>query len=74
MAYDKTKSLTENAIQGVEPNLPTELTLGSAFPMSKELEDRLSEEINDYLANKYGFLHKGFSYTIELKDIDWDTD
>lgn len=41
-----------------------------------ELESRLTECINEHLAEKYGFCNNGYCYTdtIVVSNIDWDTD
>lgn len=77
MKYDKNKSLVENAIAGVditEPELPDEIDLTTSdFTMSEELADRLSEEINDYLAEKYGLCVESYGWELKLTEINWDT-
>lgn len=77
MKYDKNKSLTENAMAGVditEPSLPEEIVLTGEkdFEMSDELMDKLCEEINDYLSDKYGYCNSGWCYEIKVSDIMWD--
>ena len=52
--------------------LPTELKLGRDFVMSEELAERLAEEINDYLADKYGYCVEADGWDIELGGIVWD--
>lgn len=75
--YDKNKSLTENATAGVditEPNLPIDLdiTAEEDFRPSNAVMDGLAEEINEYLASKYGRCVNSYSYSIKLYSIDWD--
>lgn len=53
--------------------LPTELKLGRDFVMSEELAEKLAEEINDYLADKYGYCVEAYGWDIELGGIVWDT-
>ena len=52
--------------------LPTELNLGRDFVMSEELADKLAEEINDYLADKYGYCVEAYGWEIKLGGIIWD--
>ena len=75
--YDNTKSLTENAMNGVditEPSLPIDLdiTAEEDFEPSNEVMDGLVSEINEYLADKYGHCANSYSYSIKLYSIDWD--
>lgn len=57
-----------------EPELPTEIDLGkSDFIMSNELADDLANEINEYLAEKYGYCVNCYGWELKLTDIDWDT-
>ena len=44
----------------------------SGFEMSDELADKFSEEIAEWLADKYGYLVEGYDYKIELSNILWD--
>lgn len=56
--------------------LPNEITLtkvNSGFTMSDELADIFCEEVNDYLADKYGYCNEGWCYEIKLSNIIWDT-
>lgn len=54
--------------------LPKEIDLTTSdFTMSEELADRLSEEINDYLAEKYGFCVESYGWELKLTEINWDT-
>ena len=58
-------------------NLPKKIILtakDSGFEMSDELSELFCEEVNNYLAEKYGFLNEGFSYQIDLNDIMWEVD
>lgn len=75
--YDNNKSLTENAMNGVditEPNLPTELdiTAEKDFMLSEQTMDALADDINEYLADKFGFMNSGWSFSITIGDILWD--
>ena len=75
--YDKNKSLTENAMNGVditEPDLPTDLdiTAEEDFEPSNEVMDGLVNEINEYLADKYGYCVNSYSYSVKIYSIDWD--
>ena len=75
--YDNNKSLTENAMNGVditEPDLPTDLdiTADEDFVPSGEVIDGLINEINEYLSDKYGYCVNSYSYSIKIHDIDWD--
>jgi len=56
-------------------DLPLEITLtaqDSGFEMSDELADKFSEEISEWLSDKYGYLVEGYDYKIELSNILWD--
>lgn len=60
----------------MKKQLPDKITLtnvNSGFVMSDELADKFCEEVNGYLADKYGFCVEGWSYQIDLSDIMWDT-
>lgn len=46
----------------------------SGFEMSDELAERFCDEINEYLANKYGYLNEGWCYEIKLSGIMWEQD
>ena len=55
--------------------LPLEIILtaqDSGFEMSDELADKFSEEISEWLSDKYGYLVEGYDYKIELSNILWD--
>lgn len=56
-------------------NLPEEviLTADPEFQMSEELADRLSEEINDYLSDKYGYCVEAYGWELKVGGIVWDT-
>lgn len=71
--YDNNKSLTENAMNGVditEPNLPIDLDITAQEDFNPS--DELANEINEYLADKYGHCANSYSYSIKLYSIDWD--
>lgn len=55
--------------------LPTNLTL-TDNDLSSVLLERIVDEINDYLAERYGFCNTGFGYEIkiDLDGITWDTE
>ena len=56
-------------------DLPLEIILtsqDSGFEMSDELADKFSEEISEWLSDKYGYLVEGYDYKIELSNILWD--
>lgn len=56
-------------------DLPLEIILtaqDSGFEMSDELADKFSEEIAEWLSDKYGYLVEGYDYKIELSNILWD--
>ena len=44
------------------------------FQMSEDLADRFCEEINDFLSEKYGYCTNGWSWELNITDIDWDTE
>lgn len=51
--------------------LPTEIIL-TAEDSGFKLSDNLCEEINDYLADKYGCCNGGWAIEMKLTNIDWD--
>lgn len=55
--------------------LPTSLALTDS-DLSSVLLERIVDEINDYLAERYGFCNTGFGYEIkiDLDAITWDTE
>lgn len=55
--------------------LPENITL-TDDDLSAELLDKIVEEINDYLADKYGYCNTGYGYNIkiDLDGISWDTE
>ena len=56
--------------------LPKELKLDLWELLDSNTKDRVCELVNDYLADTYGYCNNGFCYdmTIEVADIDWDTE
>lgn len=54
------------------PNEMTITTIDSGFKMSDELAERFVDEVNEYLADKYGHLNHGWYYGIEISDILWE--
>lgn len=46
----------------------------SSFTMSDELSELFCDEVNEYLADKYGYLNHGWCYKIEISDIMWEKD
>lgn len=55
--------------------LPNEITItaiDSGFEMSDELAERFVDEVNEYLADKHGYLNHGWSYEIKISDILWE--
>lgn len=61
----------------LKKGLPEEVTLtavDSGFEMSDELAERFCEEVNEFLADKYGFLNEGWAYEIKLSGIMWERD
>lgn len=71
--YDNNKSLTENAMNGVditEPNLPIDLDITAQEDFIPS--DELVNEINEYLADKYGYYPNSYSYSVKIYSIDWD--
>lgn len=58
-------------------DLPKEICLTdreSGFEPSEEFLEMLCDEINEYLANAYGFCNKGWCWELKVSDIDWDTE
>jgi hypothetical protein len=37
-----------------------------------ELHQELADLINEYISNKTGYCHKGFTFQIEVSNIIWD--
>ena len=75
MKYDNNKSLTENAMAGVditEPDLPDEIDLAEADDFF--VPDQMYHEINEYLADKYGFCVNGYGLELKVVSLDWDTE
>lgn len=56
------------------PNKITITAVDSGFEMSEELAERFVDEVNEYLADKYGYLNQGWSYEIKISDILWEKD
>lgn len=55
--------------------LPQKINLTSSdFEMSDELAEKFADEVNEYLANKYGMLNEGWGYEIKLDGILWECD
>lgn len=55
--------------------LPNEIIItakDSGFTMSDELSELFCDEINEYLADKYGYLNQGWCYEIKVSDIMWE--
>lgn len=55
--------------------LPNEIILTDrecGFEMSDELAERFCDEVNEYLANAYGYTNEGWCYQISLTDIMWE--
>lgn len=75
--FDNNKSLTENATKGVDitvenPPVEIDLTAEKDFELSESTMEHLAEDVNEYLANKYGYLNSGWSFSITIGDIDWE--
>ena len=53
--------------------LPREIDLTTSdFTMSEELADKLCEEINDYLDEKYGVCVESYGWELKLTGINWN--
>lgn len=73
MKYDNNKTLTENAMAGVDitmPELPDEVDLTNEDDW--KTPDQLSEAINEYLYDSYGVVPSSYGLEITLTDIDWE--
>lgn len=55
-------------------DVPTELdiTAEKDFILSEQTMDALADDINEYLADKFGFANSGWSFSITIGDILWD--
>ena len=55
--------------------LPNELKLNGFEFLSERQQSEIVDDINNFLANTYGFCNNGFQWkiSIKLKNIDWDT-
>ena len=55
-------------------DVPTELdiTAEKDFILSEQTMDALADDINEYLADKFGFMNSGWSFSITIGDILWD--
>ena len=51
--------------------LPSEIVL-TEFEMSDELAERFCDELDEYLANTYGYDNKAVGYQISLTNIMWE--
>ena len=73
MKYDNNKSLTENAMAGVditEPDLPDSIVLDCELP--DDLCEALGEFIMDYCAEEYHKFPVAYGWNITLDDITWE--
>lgn len=55
--------------------LPNDINLtkiDSGFEMSDNLAEMFVDEVNEYLANKYGHTNEGWCYEIKISDIMWE--
>lgn len=58
-----------------KPKLPKNIEIdldefGQYFDLN---ETDFPDRIADYLSDKYGYCINGYSYSIKVNDIDWDT-
>lgn len=75
MKYDNTKSLTQNAMAGVditEPELPEEVDLTTRDNF--RVPDELWNAINEYLSDEYGYCVNSYGLELKVSGIDWDTE
>lgn len=58
----------------VSPKLPKQVKVRLSDLFDSWFDDELTEHINNYLFEKYGFCNNGYSYddTITISDIDWE--
>ena len=56
--------------------LPKNIKLCLFDFLSEDTKDKIFDELNEHLANTYGYCNRGFGYDEEMtiENIEWDTE
>ena len=73
--YNRNESLGANAIRGVditEETPPYEVVITD--DKDWKTPEKLTETINEFLYNKYGYYPSSYSYEIVVGDLEWENE